>query len=267
MDPRQVQFVGWRSSTYLTNVAETPSAVLPASNGDFDMNFLLVLALAGASPSSSSIEDIQVSSIAEAASELRPTLQTGTLLVSKGDCLAVRVYTQSPFTHVAAVVLRNGRPFVYDSTNGAGVRCQTLDNYLRTQSPDELHVFQPARSLNADRRKTLEGWLDGQLGRPYSVSHHLSGERGSGVHCAEYISEALGKCSVISVKNPAKVSPASLVKGITIHNVYSHAETIHVIAPTPEPTPPATWYGHAWQSTKTCTATCVSKFRRCVLCQ
>lgn len=231
------------------------------------MNFLLVLALAGASPSSSSIEDVQVSSIAEAASELRPTLQTGTLLVSQGDCLAVRVYTQSPFTHVAAVVLRNDRPFVYDSTNGAGVRCQTLENYLRTQSPDELHVFQPARPLNKDRQNTLEGWLDGQLGRPYAVSHHLSGERGDGVHCAEYISEALGKCGVISVKNPAKVSPASLVKGITIHNVYSQTESIHVVAPTPEPTPPSTWYGHAWQSTKTCTATCMSKFRRCVLCQ
>jgi hypothetical protein len=230
------------------------------------MNFLLVLALAGASPSDSPLENVQVATFGEAASELRPKLQTGTLLVSQGDCLAVRVYTQSPFTHVAAVVLRNGRPFVYDSTNGAGVRCQTLENYLQTQSPDELHVFQPARSLNADRQKIFEGWLDGQLGRPYAVSHHLSGERGDGVHCAEYISEALGKCGVISVKNPAKVSPASLVKGITIHNVYSQTETIHVIAPTLEPTPPSTWYGHAWHSTKTCTVTCMSKFRRCVLC-
>ena len=231
------------------------------------MNVLLLLALSGASPSASAIKDVQVASIQEAASELSPKLQTGTLLVSQGDCLAVRIYTQSRFTHVAAVVLRNGRPFVYDAGNGVGVRCQTLENYLRTQSPDELHVFQPNRPLKADRKKQFEGWLDGQLGRPYAVSHHLSGERGDGVHCAEYISEALGKCGVISVKNPVRVSPASLVKGITTHNVYAQSETFHVVAPVPEPVPPSTWYGHAWQSTKVCTATCMSKFRRCVLCQ
>lgn len=231
------------------------------------MNVLLLLALSGASPSSSKIEDIQVASIQEAASELSPKLQTGTLLVSEGDCLAVRVYTQSPFTHVAAVVLRNGRPFVYDSGNGVGVRCQTLENYLRTQSPDELHVFQPNRPLKSDRKKQFEGWLDGQLGRPYSVSHHLSGERGDGVHCAEYVCEALGKCGMISVKNPARVSPASLVKGITTHNVYAQSETLHVVAPVPESVPSSSWYGDMWQSTKTCTATCMSKFRRCVLCQ
>tara|TARA_R110002072_G_scaffold302100_1_gene483865 strand:+ start:15353 stop:16048 length:696 start_codon:yes stop_codon:yes gene_type:complete len=231
------------------------------------MNFLLVLALVGASPANSTVDDVQVTSIVEAASELRPVLKTGTLLVSEGDCLAVRVYTQSPFTHVAAVVQRNGRPFVYDSANGVGVRCQTLENYLRTQSPDELHVFQPARPLNSSQQKRLTGWLDGQLGRPYAVAHHLSGDRGDGVHCAEYVSEALDNCGLIKVKNPARVSPASLVQGITIHNVYSQTETVHVIAPTPEPTPPSTWYGQAWQCTKTCTATCMSRFRRCVLCQ
>ncbi|NQV26544.1 MAG: hypothetical protein HQ518_19490 [Rhodopirellula sp.] len=231
------------------------------------MSFFLVLALAGASPAGSSIENVQVATFDEAARELRPKLQTGSLLVSQGDCLAVRIYTQSPFTHVAAVVLRNGCPFVYDSANGIGVRCQTLENYLRTQSPDELHVFQPVRTIAGDRQKHFESWLDGQLGRPYAVSHHLSGERGNGVHCAEYIAEALGKCDVITVRNPAKVSPASLVKGITTHHVYSQIETVHVITPTAEPTPPSTWYGHAWQSTKTCTATCMSKFRRCVLCQ
>jgi hypothetical protein len=231
------------------------------------MNFLLLLALAGGSPSSTSVENIQVASFEEAASELRPVLQTGTLLVSKGDCLAVRIYTQSPFTHVAAVVRRNGRPFVYDSANAVGVRCQTLENYLRTQSPDELHVFQPVRVLSAARQKTLEEWLDGQLGRPYSVSHHLSGERGDGVHCAEYISEGLSKCGVIKVRNPAKVSPASLVQGITAHDVYTQSETVRVVAPTPKPVVASSWYGNAWLDTKTCSASCYSKFRRCFLCQ
>lgn len=232
------------------------------------MSFLLSLVLVGGSPASTANGTLEVvTSFDAAAEELRPSMRTGTLLVSEGDCLAVRVYTQSPFTHVAAIVLRDGRPFVYDSANGVGVRCQTLENYLQTQSPDELHVFQPKRTLSTSHQKRFSTFLDAQLGRPYAVSHHLSGERGNGIHCAEYISEALGQCGVIKVKNPAKVSPASLVKGITIHNVYSQSETVCVIVPTPEPAPPSTWYGQAWQCTKSCTASCLSKFQRCVLCQ
>lgn len=231
------------------------------------MNFLIALALAGGSPSAASIDSIQVASASEAARELRPELQTGTLLVSEGDCLAVRVYSQSPFTHVAAVVMRNGRPFVYDSANGVGVRCQTLAHFLRTQSPDELHVFQPVHRMDSDCRKQFTDALDEQLGRPYSVSHHLTGKRSNGVHCAEYISEALGKCGIIRVKNPARVSPASLVKGITQHDVYTQSETVHVVAPTRPSTPPSTWYGRAWYDTKACTASCMAKLRRCVLCQ
>lgn len=231
------------------------------------MSFLLALALAGTSPSGVSVENVEVTSLGAVAEELRPNLQTGTLLVSEGDCLAVRVYTQSPFTHVAAVVLRNGRPFVYDAANGVGVRCQTLENYLRTQSPDELHVFQPAGIMNAGRQKQFEAWLDDQLGRPYAVSHHLSGERGDGVHCAEYVSEALDKCGVINVENPAKVSPASLVKGITLHDLYSQSQTVRVVAPTVQTESATSWYGHVWQSTKICTASCFSKIRRCVFCQ
>jgi hypothetical protein len=81
------------------------------------------------------------------------------------------------------------------------------------------------------------------------------------------VTEALYKCGLIKVKNPAKVSPASLVKGITINNVYLQTKTVHIIAPIREPTLSSTWYEQAWRCTKTCTATCMSKFRRCVLCQ
>lgn len=231
------------------------------------MNLLIALALAGGSPSVASIENIQVASVSEAARELRPELQTGTLLVSEGDCLAVRVYSQSPFTHVAAVVMRNGRPFIYDSANGVGVRCQTLAHFLRTQSPDELHVFQPAQRMSPDHQERLTEALDEQLGRPYAVSHHLTGKRSNGIHCAEYISKALGQCGIIRVKNPARVSPASLVKGITQHDVYTQTETVRVVTPTRQSTPPSTWYGKAWHDTKVCTASCMAKLRRCVLCQ
>ena len=75
------------------------------------MSWLVIVALAGAAPDASA-GNTAVGSLQEATSILRPQVQTGTLLVSEGDCLAVQAYTQSPYTHVGAVVMRNGQPFV-----------------------------------------------------------------------------------------------------------------------------------------------------------
>src|SRR5438270_341741 len=57
-------------------------------------------------------------------------VETGSLIVSRGDCLAVKIYSSSAYTHVAAVVVHEGAVFVYDATAGAGVRKQTLARYL-----------------------------------------------------------------------------------------------------------------------------------------
>ena len=57
-----------------------------------------------------------------AATILENHVQSGTLLFSEGDCLAVRIFTKSPYTHVATVVEQDGKFYVYDSMNGVGVR-------------------------------------------------------------------------------------------------------------------------------------------------
>ncbi len=35
-----------------------------------------------------------------------------------------------------------------------------------------------------------ERYLDQKLGTPYSIRHHLTGERAPGIHCAEYAIDA-----------------------------------------------------------------------------
>src|SRR5574339_643048 len=84
---------------------------------------------------------------AAAVAELRCNLQTGSLLFSQGDCLAIKVFSGSRFTHVGAVVIEHGRPVVYDSMNGTGVRKQSLDDYVRFLSPSDVHVLHPARPM------------------------------------------------------------------------------------------------------------------------
>ncbi|MGE4000385.1 MAG: YiiX/YebB-like N1pC/P60 family cysteine hydrolase, partial [Planctomycetaceae bacterium] len=165
------------------------------------------------------------------AMELAPRLVTGSLLFNAGDCLAIRVYTASPYTHVAVVVIEEDRPVVYDSMNGAGVRRQPLVDYLRSQSPDRLHVFHPQRPLTPEQSRGLRDYLDSQLGRPYAVQHHLTGKRCEGVHCAEYVTDALMSIGLLHADRPAKVSPASLVTGITAAGIYTAEETIDLTPP------------------------------------
>lgn len=191
---------------------------------------------------------------------------TGTLLVSQGDCLAVRVYTRSPYTHVGAVVVRAGQILVYDACKSSGVRCQTLANYLMSQIEGEVHVLQPRRELSAAAAAKFVQRLDSQLGRPYSIRHHLTGESAEGVHCSEYVSDALAACGLIRIRNAANVSPASLVQGIVQSRVYTPAETFCLRRPTDDVPRASTWYGRLWQDTKTCTIECCRRSRAWFLC-
>ncbi len=170
------------------------------------------------------------------AAEINSQLQTGTLLFSAGDCLAIRVFTASPYTHVAVVVKSDKTCTVYDSMNGVGVRKMPLSEYLADQTPDELHVFHPQEPLSEGESADLIRYLEGQLGRRYSIHHHLTGDRAEGVHCAEYATDALMAIERIHARQPARVSPASLLQGITQSKVYSSAGLVE-LRPAEHPAP------------------------------
>jgi len=224
------------------------------------MPLLLIAAMFTASP-----EPVICSSVAEAAAVIGKEARTGTLIFSKGDCLAIKIFTQSPYTHVAAVVVRYGKPFVYDSMQGVGVRCQTLENYVKSQDPDQLHLMHPGRKFTEKKAEAYVEHLEGQLGRPYAIKHHLTGKRAPGVHCSEYVTDALMHCELIRAKHPSRVSPASLAEGILQANLYSAAETISIERPTVAPKG-SNWCDQLWLDTKLCTTRCCIQLRRWVLC-
>ncbi|MBX3436182.1 MAG: hypothetical protein KF861_01740 [Planctomycetaceae bacterium] len=205
-----------------------------------------------------------------AAAELAPRMQDGTLLFSTGDCLAVRIYTKSPYTHVAVVMREDGEPHVYDSMNGAGVRRQSLSDYLHSQRSDCMHIFHPRRSLTPEQSRGLREALDSQLGRPYAVKHHLTGARCEGLHCAEYTTDALMAIKLIHAERPSKVSPASLVEGVTAAEIYVSDGTVDLSpAPAPAPSQPVAEgrCRRLWIETKHCVTACCDQLSGWFLCR
>lgn len=226
------------------------------------MSLMLIAATALAAPTVETCPEA-----AHAAATISEQATTGTLLFSKGDCLAVRIYSKSCYTHVAAIVIEDDKPFVYDSMNGVGVRRLPLVDYLARQAPDVMHVLQPAAELEGTERRQFVEHLRSELGRPYGIRHHVTGKRARGVHCAEYMTDALMACELIHAQRPARVSPASLREGLLKTDLYTHAQSVE-IRPPAEPLPTADgWCDRMWIDTKVCTKKWCVQMGRWFLCK
>src|SRR4029453_17852457 len=108
------------------------------------MSWILVAALLVGAPRPTALHLSPPEALAEIADEM----QTGSLIVSKGDCLAIKIYSASAYTHVAAVVVHDGQSFVYDATGGAGVRRHSLGDYLTARTDNTLYLFHPCRPFS-----------------------------------------------------------------------------------------------------------------------
>ncbi len=229
----------------------------------------LLLATAILTGSGGSVEEpICYESTRQAAEVLQDELQNGSLIFSQGDCLAVRVFTQSPYTHVAVAVHANAEGIVvYDSTNGIGVRRLALEDYLASQTPGIVEVHNPGAPLTESQVHELTAYLDSQLGRPYAIRHHLTGERCEGLHCAEYATDALMAINLIRANRPPKVSPSSLREGVTLHRVYTAACEFEIKPPEAVVPEGDNVCSRLWIDTKVCCRNCWRQMRAWVLCE
>jgi hypothetical protein len=203
----------------------------------------------------------------QALTVLANEVETGSLIVSRGDCLAVKIYSSSAYTHVAAVVVHEGAVFVYDATAGAGVRKQTLARYLVGQKDHTVHCFHPRKALEPERAVRFEQHLESQLGRPYALHHHLTGERVTGLHCSEYVTDALIAADMLRAREPSRVSPASLVEGILKADLYRRAETLRLEPEAAVRPESDSWCAQMWFDTKECTSGCYLKLRGWFCCK
>ena len=227
------------------------------------MHSILLTILVAAAPTA----DVDIANPREAQARLEHELQTGSLIVSRGDCLAVKMYSASAFTHVASVVVHENEVFVYDATGGAGVCKQLLCDYLAGQNDAALHPFHLSQPLSPEKSRKFEEHLECQLGRPYAIAHHLTGNRAAGLHCSEYATDALIAAGLLSAKQPSRVSPATLVAGILKGDLYAQATTLQLM-PEPARRPDSdNWCTQIWFDTKQCTRDCYLQLRAWFCCK
>jgi hypothetical protein len=199
--------------------------------------------------------------------ELASNLQTGSLIFSRGDCLAVRIFSQSSYTHVGGVVVKDGEATVYDSMNGAGVRKTPFVEYLRQQTPSEIHIVHPNTPFTDEKAIAYTDYLESQLGRNYAVRHHLTGHRCAGLHCSEYQTDALMAAEMIAAKNPPRVSPGSLLEGVMTARIYTEGNRVELKTVDPPHPVDRLWYQRVWHNTSTCCAKNAIQMRRWILCR
>ncbi len=194
-------------------------------------------------------------------------LETGSLIFSQGDCLAVRIFSQSPFTHVGVVVRQGNGLWVYDAMNGPGVRKQPLEDYLRGLIPCEVHVVSPVTALDEAETTALVRHLERELGRPYGITHHLTGERARGVHCSEYATEALCQTGRLTAERPPRVSPGSLREGLLAKGAFRDAGPFPCGAPLVPISAEETCCQRWWRETGECCEHWSAFWNRSILCR
>lgn len=203
----------------------------------------------------------------EVSDRLQQELQPGSLIAHRGDCLAVRIYTQSSVTHVGLLLpCEQGGWLVYDSANGEGVRKTPLEEYLEGCLPDEVSFYHPVHPLTENQTVGLRTALEQHLGRPYSISHFVSGKSAEGLHCSEYVTRSLMAIDLLRAERPPRVSPASLLVGIEQGELYEQGSSVQIredVIPAP---PVGNWYQRMWSQTQTCSTDCYKKVSRMVLC-
>jgi hypothetical protein len=143
----------------------------------------------------------------------------GSLVVLHNSSKMVAGWTDSDVTHVALVMNISGQPWVYEATPGK-VRRVLLANYREElrglnagrRRPIRMSVMEPKRPYSPQQIAKMRTYLNGQLGRRYSIKGAVRGKPSDGIHCAEYVATALTKTGRYRVSDAHTLHPATIVK-------------------------------------------------------
>jgi len=114
-----------------------------------------------------------------------PVLQDGDLIFQtsrSAQSLAIQRATASRYSHMGAVVWRNGKPFVFEAVKT--VRLTPLPQWIARGDGGHFVVKRLKQALDAKSRAKLTHEAAAFVGRPYDLTFEWSDER---IYCSELV--------------------------------------------------------------------------------
>ena len=174
-------------------------------------------------------------------------LPDATVIYLENSNAIVERYTGSEISHVALAVNDGVTTWVYEATPRE-VRRLSWSSYVDElarlndgrRRPIKAFVMKPKRLLTQDQRERLVSYLDSQIGRRYSVKSYVRHMPSDGIHCAEYVANALMSANQLNADRSYRLNPAALVG--QLRGDYQTASAVSV----PDYEPQGSWCERSW---------------------
>ncbi|MDX1947581.1 MAG: hypothetical protein SFU86_19435 [Pirellulaceae bacterium] len=147
----------------------------------------------------------------------------GTLIFLENCNSFVEFATRGEIGHVAIALADERTPWVYEATPGH-VRRVAAAEYLaelarlneRRREAKQIRVWSlaPQSDYCDEEIARMREYLDGQLGRRYSVKNYVVGEPGDGIHCAELAASTLNASGRFAFDECHRIHPTALHRAV-----------------------------------------------------
>jgi hypothetical protein len=158
-----------------------------------------------------------------AAASRAASFPVGTLLFLENCNSVVEYTTRGEVAHVALVFRDSDDAWVYEATPGK-VRRVKIEEYFvelsrlnhRRDDDDQIRMLavRPKTAYTDDEVAKMRTFLDGQIGRRYSVKNYVRGKPSDGIHCAELASSTLNQSGRYAFQDCHKLHPQALYAAV-----------------------------------------------------
>lgn len=150
-------------------------------------------------------------------------LEEGTLIFLENCNSFVEFSTGGEIGHVALAFTDGSEAFIYEATPAQVRRVSVAQYYAelarlnaRRDADDKLRVLalRPKKAYTDAEVAKMRAYLDGQVGRRYSVRNYVRRTPGDGIHCAELASTTLNQTGRHEFENCHRIHPQALYSAL-----------------------------------------------------
>lgn len=143
-------------------------------------------------------------------------LEDGTLIFLENTSQIVSLVTGSPITHVAIAMNDGDKTFVYEADIPKVCRvsyndfCHILKERNRLGAGIRMRILKPKIPISKSQAQDMKSYLDGEIGRTYSLLGYCKKRSVQGINCVELVGTSLNVSKNFNIENCSKLHPGSL---------------------------------------------------------